>query len=77
MVVSLFTVPAKSIPTCTGAAFIWRYVASGRARAVIVVNSVRGWLGSLVDGVKFSYLRHLWFSWMMRVDPYTANPVNW
>jgi hypothetical protein len=43
---------AEPISAVSGSPFILRYVASGRARAVVVMDAICGWFASFVDGIK-------------------------
>lgn len=60
LVVALGAVLAKPVSVRAGPSLIWWYVAARRARAVVVVYAVCGWLRRFVDGVEISYCWHLY-----------------
>ncbi len=60
--VTLLAVIAEPIAACTGLSLTCWYVTARRARAVVVIDAVSGWLFGLIDGVEISYYCRHWVS---------------
>ncbi|SRR5258708_26861881 len=58
LIVQPLAVITKPITTRAAPAFIRGYIAAWRARVVIVMDTIWGWLVGLIDGVKCGYCGH-------------------
>jgi len=58
LIIPFFAVVAETILVRPISPFVRRNVAPGRARTVVVINALVGWLLGFVDRVKVWYFRH-------------------